>query len=233
LKVERPHENLAVFGDARMLTNERKDITSKEAQRWVGTPYYNAVEAIARSQWESIILPFLYPNQIDFSRILELAVGHGRMTPLLLERADHVVAADILKENIEFCQNRFAGEKKLTLICNSGTDLKEIPDESITFGFCWDSMVHFDPDVVRSYLGEFRRVLKPGAFAFCHHSNRTKNPIADWQKMPHARNVMSAEFFELFADKEGLKVVKQKVINWGRGERLMPNLDCLSLLKRP
>ena len=46
-------------------------------------------------------------------------------------------------------------------------------------------MVHFDSDVVRAYLKEFRRILKPGGHGFCHHSNYTGSLVAILRKSPH------------------------------------------------
>lgn len=210
-----------------------RETTAVVTRRWASTPYYDAVEGMANSQWTKLIEPFFGRLPIDYSSILELACGHGRMTSILLGKADTVVAVDVLQENIDFCANRFAGVEKLRLVRNDGVTLKEIPDSSITFLFCFDSMVHFDSDVIRAYLGEFRRILKPGGFAFCHHSNYDRNPEGDFQKAPHARNFMTENMFRHYAFKEGLKTVKTKVIDWGAGEKHFERHDCLSLVQKP
>lgn len=202
-------------------------------RRWAKTPYYDAVEQAARAQWEEMILPFIEPTPIDFSNVVELAVGHGRMTEILLGKAQHVTGIDVLQENIDFCSSRFQGRPNLTLVRNDGMTLKQIADGSVTFFFCFDSMVHFDSDVVRSYLAELNRILTPGGLAFLHHSNLDRNPGGDFQKAMHARNFMSQDLFRHYAAKSGLEVVKTKVIDWGRGERFAKSLDCLSLVRRP
>lgn len=202
-------------------------------RRWARTPYCDAVEQAARAQWEEMILPFIEPTPVDFSNVVELAVGHGRMTEILLGKAKHVTGIDVLQENIDFCSSRFEGRPNLTLVRNDGVTLKQIGDGSVTFFFCFDSMVHFDSDVVRSYLGELSRILTPGGLAFLHHSNLDRNPGGDFQKAMHARNFMSQALFRHYATKSGLEVVKTKVIDWGRGERYAKSLDCLSLVRRP
>jgi len=207
--------------------------TAVVARRWAETPYYNSVEQRARKQWESLIWPFLKDYNVDFSSVLELAVGHGRMTQILLEKAGHVTGIDVLQENIDFCRERFANATNLTLVRNDGVKLDSVGDGAVSFAFCFDSMVHFDSDVVRSYLAEFQRVLKPGGLAFCHHSNLTRNPAGDFQRAAHARNFMSQALFQHYAHKEGLRVVKSEVIDWGAGARHVRQLDCLSLLWRP
>lgn len=211
--------------------NELRAETISVARRWVNTPYYESVEPIAKAQWENIILPFLAPVTVDMSHVLELAVGHGRMTQILLQHAEHVTGVDILQENIDFCSTRFSSERKLRLVKNDGIALDGIPDDDVSFVFCFDSMIHFDSDVVRSYLSEFKRIMRPHAFAFLHHSNLTRNPGGDFQRNAHARNFMSAELFAHYAKKEGLEVIKQEIIDWGQGAKRVQSLDCLTLLQ--
>lgn len=216
-------------------TSAREDLTEttiRVANRWVDTPYYASVEAMADNQWQKIIQPFLGAEPIDYTQVLELAVGHGRMTRILLERSYEVTGVDVLQENIDFCAKRFKGARNLRLIRNDGVTLPGVADASMTFVFCFDSMIHFDSDVVRAYLAEFRRVMEPGARAFLHHSNLTRNPGGDFQRNAHARNFMSVELFKHYALKEGLSVVRQKVINWGQGEKAVKGLDGLTLLRR-
>src|SRR5690606_23099253 len=99
---------------------------------------------------------------------------------------------------------------------------------SVSLLYCFDAMVHFDSDVVRSYLREFRRILQPGGRAFCHHSNYAGSPSGDFRVSPAARNFMTKELFEHYAHKEGLRVVRARVIKWN-----LPDHDCLTLLDRP
>lgn len=65
-----------------------------------------------------------------------------------------------------------------------------------------------------------------------HHSNLTRNPGGNFQKNAHARNFMSVQMFSHYAQKEGLQVVKQKIIDWGSGEKRVENLDGLTLLRK-
>ena len=211
------------------------DVTTVQeiSKRWVATPYYDAVEARAAAQWQSIIAPFLLPfGDIDHSHVLEIAVGHGRMTQLLLNAAERVTGVDVLQENIDFCANRFKDCARLQLIKTDGATLKEIAGGSVSFTFCFDSMVHFDSDIVRSYVRESRRVLKPGGYFFTHHSNNTRSPEGDFQRAPHARNFMSEPLFRHYAKKEGMEVAATKVIDWGSGNKRVAELDCLSLLRK-
>ena len=90
-------------------------------------------------------------------------------------------------------------------------------------------MVHFDRQVILSYLADAHRVLIPGGRALFHHSNYSLNPDSPFSENPHARAYMSAQLFEEYANKSGLTVLEQKIIGWGGIE----NLDCITLLEKP
>lgn len=228
-KKQSMHEEQDIKARIETLTNE----TLAVAQRWARTPYYDSVEARARAQWSELILPFFDNTPINTSHVLELAVGHGRMTEILLQQADRVTGVDVLQENIDFCLDRFKGNPKLKLLKNDGVRLNSIKDADITFVFCFDSMIHFDSDVVRNYLSEFYRIMAPGAYGFLHHSNLSKNPGGNFQRNAHARNFMSAELFSHYSQKEGLEVVKQKILDWGSGDKKVTALDGFTMIRRP
>jgi ubiquinone/menaquinone biosynthesis C-methylase UbiE len=191
-----------------------------------GAPYYDLAEGGMDQQWTRLIWPFIH--DADFDVVLDLAAGHGRNTARLLEHANKLIVVDINEDNVAFCRNRFAGDPRLEYVVNDGVSLTAIPDASLTLIYCFDSMVHFDSDVVRRYLREFRRTLRPGGQAFLHHSNYIGNPGGKFTESPHWRNFMSRELFAHYSVLEGLEVARQQVIDWS-----VPALDCLSLVRRP
>jgi SAM-dependent methyltransferase len=134
---------------------------------------------------------------------------------------------DIQPGNIEVCKQRFAGRKGIDFLVNNGYDLEPVPDGDVTLVYCFDAMVHFDSDVIRSYLRDTRRVLAPKARGFFHHSNYTGGH--DWRTNPQARNFMTKEMFAHYALKEGLNVLSQQVIDWSDE----PKIDCLTLVEQP
>jgi len=215
-----------------MKPNRDNELTGKaadEARVWKNHPYYDAVEGAMDQQWNDLVAQAI--EDCDFTTVLDLAAGHGRNARKLLERASRLYIVDLVSENITFCRNRFHGDARVRYVNNNGFDLRDIPDGEITLVYCWDAMVHFDSDIIRSYLAEFRRVLRPGGRAFCHHSNWTGNPGGflgtDGNVGPERRNFMSRELFAHYAIKEGLAVVRQRPIRWNT-----PDLDCLSLVER-
>ena len=134
---------------------------------------------------------------------------------------------DIQAANIAVCERRFGKNNIVSFYTNNGFDMRPLAEGSISLIYCFDAMVHFDSDVIRSYLRDSFRVLKPNGRAFFHHSNYVGGH--DWRENPHSRNFMSAELFEHYAMKEQLQIVRQKILRWGGIE----NLDCFTLLERP
>ena len=175
-------------------------------------------------QWKNIIWPCI--NDCDFTVVLDLAAGHGRNSAQLIGHAQKLYVTDIVADNIEVCSERFKHSPIVETFVGNGYDFQPMEDESLTFIYCFDAMVHFDSDVVRSYLKDTRRVLKPGGRAFYHHSNYTGGH--DWRTNPGGRNFMSTELFAHYAHKEDLAVVHQKAT----GLNSPAGRDCLTLVAK-
>lgn len=193
---------------------------------WKHPPYYyDSAEQYMEDAWTHTIWPFI--SQCDFSCVVDLAAGHGRNTRKLREISNKLYVVDINEENIQFCRERFAGDDKIIFIQNDGCTLNGISDEEVTLIYCFDAMVHFDSDIVRAYLSEFHRVLKPGGYGFCHHSNYDKNPGEQFRDNPGWRNFMSQPLFIHYCVKENLEVVRSRIIDWDT-----PSQDCLTLFRK-
>lgn len=197
---------------------------------WKSSPYYNRAEQGMERQWTKMVWPFLTGEKeggIDFSTTVELAAGHGRNSAKLLPLTDKLHLVDINVENISFLRERFGKEPKVEYHINNGYSLPFLADHTVSFIYCFDAMVHFDSDVVRSYLREFARILIPGGRAFAHHSNYIGNPGGDLHRNPAWRNFMSQELFAHYAAKEGLSIIRQKKVDW-QWDRTF--IDCFTLL---
>lgn len=194
---------------------------------WKESPYYDSAERYMKELWDGMIWAFI--KDCDFSCVVDLAAGHGRNTEKLREIARKIYVVDINAENIQFCRKRFAGDDRIRFLKNDGVKLDGIADGEATLAYCFDAMVHFDSDIVRSYLKEFGRVLKPGGHSFCHHSNYDKNPGGNFRDNPAWRNFMSQSLFHHYCAKEGLEVVRSQIIDWGDES----GLDCVTLLRKP
>lgn len=124
----------------------------------------------ATAQWYGSILPRIR-RFLPADSILEIAPGHGRWTHFLREHARQLSAVDLSASCIEFCRKRFDGDTRIRYFVNDGLSLEMIDAASVDFAFSFDSLVHVEEDVIRSYLVHLARVLKPDGAAFLHHSN--------------------------------------------------------------
>ena len=121
-----------------------------------------------------------------------------------------------------------------------------VPDRSLDFVFSFDSLVHAEADVMRSYLLQLGSKLKPDGVGFIHHSNMGAYPraLALAKKVrPRLRNYliragwlvnlnrwgaqsMTAQLFQQYCEDAGLQCISQEKINWRFGKHL---IDCFSV----
>ena len=208
-------------------------IATSEAVVWDDSPYYDDAESWTWLFWsdDHPFMPFF--RHLDTTHLLELACGHGRHGELVLARfgdqVDTLVMMDILQSNVDYCLRRIGKRDDVTIIRNSGAAFSSVKDATLTAVFCYDAMVHFHREVVRSYLADTKRVLIPGGKALFHHSNYSRDPDRSFGSNPHARAYMSASLFKEHAEEAGLVLVDQKIISWG----YEADLDCLSLVMNP
>jgi ubiquinone/menaquinone biosynthesis C-methylase UbiE len=200
---------------------------------WAQGAYYDEAERAMGGQWRDLVWPIISGS--DFSQTMDQAAGHGRNTALLLQHAGHLTAVDINETNIAFLKQRFGDCPNIRFIKNNGFDLREVSGASVSFLYSFDAMVHFDSDVVRNYIKEFRRVMKPGAQGFCHYSNNYHIPTGSYRDHGGWRNFMSRQLFEHWLTKEGLQVLEshyvsgvQQIIATDDG-----NCDAVTLFRLP
>jgi SAM-dependent methyltransferase len=201
-----------------------KTLAERVGRDWVDGTYYDQAEVAFDYQWQALIWPIIKDS--DFSSTLEIAPGHGRNTAKLLPLANELFAVDINQTNIEFLKQRFRDEAKLHPIRNNGYDLASISSESISFVYCFDSMVHFYADVVQAYVKEIRRVMIAGARGFVHYSNNHRDKNANYRDHPGWRNFMSRDIFESYLLEEELHVIRSLFVTTGGGVIPEDNGDC-------
>jgi ubiquinone/menaquinone biosynthesis C-methylase UbiE len=195
--------------------------------------YYELAEPIAENQFYGIILPAIGEDifrSFDFNSTLDFACGHGRMANIFAQWSRKLTCSDIQEESIAYCQKRFLSypaDCTFEFVVNS---LEGIPleDESVTFIYSWDSMVHFNIEILDRYISEFERILMPGGSGFIHHSNYcgVYGPSDTiWNDNPHCRASVSAEDVKKVFLQNRLSVVKQVNITWETKE----DLDCITV----
>ena len=196
-------------------------------------------------QWYGSVYPRIH-RHLRAGTILEIACGYGRWTNFLKEHCDRLIGVDLVDQCVQACRDRFADASHVSFVQNDGRSLDFVPDGSVDFVFSFDSLVHVDATVMRGYLSQFPRILKPRGTAFLHHSNLGAYPLqARILRIPKVRRVfslahlierqshnrepgMSAQRMAAIAQECGLTVVGQECVTWSTRRML---LDCMTTLR--
>jgi hypothetical protein len=149
-------QNLFLWGKA----DGWKDDGDKWSVQWGSTDL----------EWSTSIFPRIR-KFIPAPTILEIAPGFGRWTQFLKGFCDQLIAVDVSPACIARCKERFASDPHVRCYTNDGKSLPMVEDGSIDFAFSFDSLVHVEADIITAYLNQLGKKLKPGGFAFIHHSN--------------------------------------------------------------
>jgi len=211
-------EKLGSAATGNSLSRIHKTVES-EAFLWgeeSATSYHSRAAADMESHWSEFVKPVLERYSIDYSKTIDFAAGYGRNTrKLLAAGAAHVTMVDVNPDCIAHLLT--VSPDRTTAFLNDGVSLSGLDDSAFTFLYTFDAMVHFDLEIILSYIQEFARVLKPEAYAFVHHSNYTANPGGDFRDNPHWRNFMSNAIFKHIAVRSGFEVIEQELVSWGVG----------------
>jgi len=176
---------------------------------WGGTGYL----------WWGTIFPRIRAF-VPTGTILEIAPGYGRCTQYLKDFCEKLIVVDLAENCIAACRKRFASCSHIEYFVNDGASLAMIENDSIDFVFSWDSLVHAESDVLRSYLEHLAAKLKPGGYGFIHHSNigAFKNPETGDLTIENRHwrgESMSAELFRQYCRDVGLTCLSQEIVTWG------------------
>ena len=224
--------------------------------RWTGHPWERqghewspgGTAAGGEVFWWRGLFPRIY-RHLPAVRLLEIGPGFGRWSSHLIRHADQVFLVDVTERCVEHCRRRFGGRGNVHVFRNDGVSLDMIDDASVDFVFSFDSLVHADAVVVRDYLRQLARKLRPGGTGFIHHSNLAALATSDgtlpwWVARTHWRaESMSAARFREYCREAGLVCETQEVINWvGRSRKKdrhrihgpgIPMIDAISTFRRP
>lgn len=196
---------------------------------WIGSRYYENAEKWTHLFWDEKSFFKKFFDTLSKRTMIELACGHGRHAANAAVVAERLTVVDVIEENLLVCRDRLREFKNVSFKLGSGAEFPDTGANNTDSIYCYDAMVHFAPDIVKSYLKDTARVLRKGGCALYHHSNYAAGKDQEWGKNPHARNYMTRELFASLAEENGLEVMEQIVIPWGG----VPELDCISLVGKP
>jgi len=230
------------------LDENRKQWSSAEGWKAAGEEGWSDPWGNAESLWHFVILPRIHAF-LPAARVVEIAPGHGRWTQYLKEHSEFLTVVDFAPHCIEFCKQRFGSDSNISYVVNAGNNLPGIGDQSVDFVFTFDSLVHVERDVMREYLHEIARVLKPNGVAFLHHSNSgiysKRSRILDRVPLENAMGrfihswfpfslgwrarTVTAELIQEICREAGLSCFRQERISWETGPYLRDALSTVTL----
>ncbi len=117
---------------------------------------------------DDYIKPYVKPD----ATVLEIGSGGGRWTRYLVS-AKKTIVVDINGEFFAPLRTMFPGAN-FEFYQPEGCELCGVAADSIDFVFTFGTFVHIDPDGIRQYLGEIRRVLKREGIAVVQYAAKEK-----------------------------------------------------------
>lgn len=213
----------------RLLDKAFQDEVASVRAPWVGSAYYDDAELWTHLFWHPRSLYRQLFDKLDHGDVIELASGYGRHAEQAAALVKRLRLVDVIEDNLDKCRARLGHLPHVSFHLGDGASFPDVADANVDSIYSYDSMVHFSPRIVRNYLQDAARVLRPGGRGLFHHSNYASTAKRSWRENPHARNLMKADLFAHYARAAGLKVVEQHIVEWGGN----PGLDCISLVERP
>ena len=120
------------------------------------------------------VLPFINKNHTT----VEIGSGGGRWTQFLLD-FKKLYCVDLNKKLLDYLLERFGPRPNISFIHTTGTDLSEIPKNSVDFVFSFDVFVHLDIDLIREYLKNIKEIVKDQSNIVIHYSESKKLPAKE------------------------------------------------------
>jgi ubiquinone/menaquinone biosynthesis C-methylase UbiE len=160
---------------------------------------------------------FISPYIESSDTVLEIGVGGGKTSSLLLKHADRVVCADISAEMLAAARSRL-GEERVRYVKLDGRSLSPIGSGSADVCFSFDTMVHIEPRDIFNYLTQIPRVLRGRRLCVLHHGTMLSDLgwrrfLAEWQqnllgkRHGGAFSVMTDSIMERFLEHLGYEVL--------------------------
>lgn len=209
------------FPDAEYLGDEWQGTEAGAAENIV-----EYVELIERT--------FIAPYVKSDDHVLEIGVGGGRTALLLRNRAAHVTCADISAGMLRAARERL-GDERMSYVKLDGRTLEGIPDASIDFLFCFDTLVHMEPRDIFNYLVRIPTLMRGRRLVLLHHGDMLTERGWDRFLREYQRNlmgrsgsafsVMTGSIMQRFLDHLGYEVLVKDTTSVPR--------DCVWVVRAP
>lgn len=121
-----------------------------------------------------VVRRYVRPYVDSGATVLEIGPGGGRFTQFLVA-AREVVLVDLNPEFFPYLEERFRDQAaKLRFYETSGFEIAGVGSDTVDFVLSFGTFVHIPPEGIDEYLGDIRRVLRPGGIATLQYADRTK-----------------------------------------------------------
>jgi SAM-dependent methyltransferase len=137
----------------------------KNAKEYISSPALAHGPGFAFSGLDDTrtILEDVHTFLAEDSKILEIGCGIGRLLRFFALLFDQVCGIDVSPEMIAQSKEYLAQFPNVTTYCGDGSSLSPFQDQTFEFVFSYVVFPHIpDKNIIREYVHETRRVLKPG-----------------------------------------------------------------------
>jgi 2-polyprenyl-3-methyl-5-hydroxy-6-metoxy-1,4-benzoquinol methylase len=132
-------------------------------------------EFFASGRWEADEVLRVISDRgvvVERGRALDFGCGVGRLTQALAERFETCDGVDVAASMIERARELNRTGERVRFHHNNASDLALFDDGSFDFILALIVFQHMEPSLMRGYLREFVRVLRPGGVAFFNIPDR-------------------------------------------------------------
>jgi len=137
-------------------------------ERW-GNP---ETRQILKKIRKNFVNPYVNEEHIA----IEIGAGGGRWTQYLLN-FKRLYCVDLNQKMFDYLIDRFGTRSNLSFCLTNGTDLPDIPKDSVDYVFSFGTFVHLDNNLIKEYLVNIRQVTKKDSNIVIQYSEKTK-PLA-------------------------------------------------------
>ena len=164
--------------------------------------------------WKTAVVERFLRPYLTGGAVLEIGPGGGRWTAVIQTLARQVYVLDVARRPLEVCRERFKANTNIQYILGDGCSIP-LGNASVDGIWSYDVFVHISPVDARSYVRDFARVLRPGAYAVIHHPGSASTT----ERVREHRSDLTDQLVRDFAIKAGLDVVAQttELVNVGDG----------------